>query len=193
MSDTDPFAKFDAWFAEAVDNEPINPNAMTLATATADGVPNARMVLLKGHDTRGFTFFTNTLSPKGAEIEANPQVALCFYWRAIGRQIRIAGRAEPVTAAEADAYFATRPRGSQVGAWASEQSRTVDARATLERRVAEIDAHYANEDVPRPPHWSGYRVVPARIEFWVERRDRLHDRELFERDGEGWRASRLQP
>lgn len=193
MSDTDPIAWFDAWLNEAIENEPINPNAMTLATVAPDGLPDARMVLLKGHDSRGFAFFTNTRSPKGRDLAAHPAAALCFYWRSLGRQVRIVGRVEPVSEAEADAYFRTRPRGSQIGAWASQQSEPVDSRTTLERAVARYDAEYASGDVPRPPHWSGYRVVPDRIEFWTDRRDRLHDRELFERDGDGWTVSRLQP
>ncbi len=193
MSETDPFARFAAWFEEAVASEPVNPNAMTLATVSADGRPSTRMVLLKDHGADGFVFYTNFKSHKGRELLANPNASLCFYWKSLGRQVRIDGPAHPVDDGEADAYFATRARGSQIGAWASAQSETVDSRAVLEGRVRELTATYEGAEVPRPPHWSGFRLVPDRIEFWTDRPDRLHDRELFLRDGGGWLCERLQP
>jgi len=193
MSETDPFTQFGAWFEEAVAAEPGLPEAMTLATVSADGRPSTRMVLLKAHDARGFVFFTNFNSIKGRELLANPNASLCFHWKSLRRQVRVDGEATPVSDAEADAYFASRPRGSQIGAWASEQSEPVEDRAILEARVRNFEAEYDGRDVPRPPHWSGFRLVPARIEFWIDRRDRLHDREVFTRDGAGWRAVRLQP
>lgn len=194
MTETDPFALFADWYADAVAQDPVNPSAMTLATAGADGRPTARMVLLKGQDAAGFVFYTNLESDKAADLAANPYASLCFYWKPLGRQIRIDGRAEPVSDAEADAYFATRPRGSQLGAWASAQSRPLAARKELEDKVAALDAQYSDGEVPRPPHWSGYRIVPDRIEFWHERPDRLHDRQLFVRTGDGsWTESWLNP
>lgn len=193
MSTTDPFAQFDAWFQEAVAAEPTLPEAMTLATVSADGRPSTRMVLLKGHDQRGFVFYTNFNSAKGQELLGNPNASLCFHWKTLGRQLRIDGPATPVSDGEADAYFASRPRGSQMGAWASEQSEPVESRAILEARVQQFEAEYDGRDVPRPPHWSGFRLVPSRIEFWTDQRDRLHDRQVFDRDGEGWRETRLQP
>lgn len=193
MSMTDPFAQFDTWFHEAVAAEPSLPEAMTLATVSPDGRPSTRLVLLKGHDRSGFVFYTNFNSAKGRDLLANPNASLCFHWKSLGRQLRIDGQVAPVGDDEADAYFASRPRGSQVGAWASEQSAPVDTREALEARVREVEAEYDGRDVPRPPHWSGFRLAPQRIEFWTDRRDRLHDRQLFERDGEGWRELRLQP
>lgn len=193
MSETDPFIQFGAWLEEAVAAEPNLPEAMTLATVSADGHPSTRMVLLKGHDARGFVFFTNFNSIKGQELLANPNASLCFHWKSLRRQIRIDGPATPVSDGEAAAYFATRPRGSQIGAWASEQSQPVESRTVLEDRVRDLEAEYDGGDVPRPPHWSGFRLVPLRIEFWIDRRDRLHDRQVFDRDGEGWREVRLQP
>lgn len=193
MSTTDPFAQFDAWFQEAVAAEPTLPEAMALATVSADGRPSTRMVLLKGHDQRGFVFYTNFNSAKGQELLGNPNASLCFHWKTLGRQLRIDGPATPVSDGEADAYFASRPRGSQMGAWASEQSEPVESRAILEARVQQFEAEFDGRDVPRPPHWSGFRLVPSRIEFWTDQRDRLHDRQVFDRDGEGWRETRLQP
>ena len=193
MSRTDPITQFDSWLQDALAAEPSNHNAMTLATATPEGRPSTRMVLLKDHDDRGFVFYTNFNSQKGRELQANPQASLCFHWKSLGQQVRIDGRAEPVSDAEADTYFASRPRGSRIGAWASEQSRPVDSRDVLEARVTELAAKYAAQDIPRPPHWSGFRVVPARIEFWTDRPDRLHDRQVFERSADGWTEMRLQP
>jgi len=193
MCTPDPFSQFGAWLREAEASEPNNPNAMTLATVSADGRPSTRMVLLKGYDDQGFVFYTNYTSQKGRELLGNPNASLCFHWKSLGRQVRVDGRAEPVSDAEADAYFASRQRGSQIGAWASEQSRPVDSRDTLEKRVREVTAEYDGADVPRPPHWSGFRVVPDRIEFWTDRPNRLHDRQVFDRAVGGWREQRLQP
>jgi len=193
MSTTDPFAQFDAWFQEAAAAEPTLPEAMTLATVSADGRPSTRLVLLKGHDPRGFVFYTNFNSAKGQELLSNPNASLCFHWKTLRRQVRIDGPAVPVSDEEADAYFASRPRGSQIGAWASEQSAPVESRTVLEDRVRDLEEEYDGRDVPRPPHWSGFRLAPTRIEFWTDRPDRLHDRQLFARDGDGWREARLQP
>ncbi len=192
--ETDPFAWFAAWMAEAERAEPREANAMTLATATGDGRPSARAVLLKGADPRGFVFYTNTQSRKAEELAGNPRAALLFHWKSLGRQVRIEGRVEPVAAAEADAYFASRPRISRLGAWASDQSRTLDVRATLERRLAEAEARYPTDDIPRPPHWSGYRVVPESFEFWQDMPYRLHDRTVFRRGADGgWSVVKLYP
>jgi len=191
--DTNPFTLFGAWFAEAEQSEPNDPNGMTLATATRDGQPSARMVLLKGWDREGFVFYTNLQSQKGCELAANDQVALLFHWKSLRRQVRIEGTAAPVTDAEADAYFATRPRLARLGAWASDQSRPLDSRATLVARVAALEARYVLGDIPRPPHWGGYRVRPLRFEFWQDMPFRLHDRALFTRDGDAWRSEKLYP
>lgn len=190
---TEPIELFGEWFAEARRAEAVNPDAVCLATVSASGRPSARMVLLKGYDAAGFVFYSNGESAKAADMAANPAAALCAYWKALGRQVRIEGDVAPVTAAEADAYFATRARGSQIGAWASQQSRPVDSRAVLETRVADLERRWAGQAVPRPPHWGGWRLAPQRIEFWVDRPDRLHDRLVFARSGTGWTRQRLQP
>ena len=192
MSD-DPFALFDAWFAEAQASEPNDANAMALATADAAGQPAVRMVLLKGHGPDGFVFYTNQQSRKADDLAANAKAALLFHWKSLRRQVRIEGPVTPVSAAEADAYFATRSRDSQLGAWASDQSRPLDSRATFEARFAEVKARYEGGAVPRPPHWSGYRVQPHRIEFWQDRAHRLHERRLFTRDGDDWTEGLLYP
>lgn len=188
-----PIALFDAWFAEAQSAESNDPNAMALATADERGQPHVRMVLLKGHGPEGFVFYTNDQSDKGEQLAANMQAALLFHWKSLRRQIRIEGKVEAVGDAQSDAYFATRGRDSQLGAWASDQSRPLDARATFEARFAEVEARFAGQPVPRPPHWSGYRVVPARIEFWQDREHRLHQRRLFVPNGEGWSEGLLYP
>ena len=189
----DPFALFDAWFAEARAAEPNDPEAMALATATADGQPSVRMVLLKGFGPHGFDFYTNLDSRKGEELAGNPQAALLFHWKSLRRQVRVDGRVEPLPVAEADAYFATRARDSQVGAWASDQSRPLDSRETFERRYAEARARFEGQDVPRPPRWGGFRLVPGRIECWSDRPHRLHERRLFVRTAEGWDEGLLYP
>jgi len=195
LSTTDPFKLFTEWFADARRTEPADPNAMTLATVGADGMPDARIVLLKGQDAQGFVFYTNYESQKGAELAANPRACLNFHWKTLQRQVRLLGRVEKVTPAEADAYFASRPRLSKLGAWASDQSRPLADRSVLESRLAEAETRFPTEEVPRPPHWSGYRVVPLRFEFWREMPYRLHDRLIFTRDGEDapWETSRLFP
>jgi pyridoxamine 5'-phosphate oxidase len=192
IAEEEPLAPFGRWLGEAEAGEE-NATAMTLATATADGRPSARAVLLKGFDARGFVFYTNLESRKSEELRANPYAALCFHWKSRGRQVRIEGRIEPVGDAEADAYFASRQHDSQIGAWASEQSRPLASRAELERRVAQMAQRFGVGAVPRPDFWSGWRVVPKRIEFWQERPYRLHDRLLFLREGAGWRRQRLYP
>ena len=189
----DPLALFDAWLAEAADTEPNDPNAMALATSTPSGAPSVRMVLLKGHDASGFVFYTNLESRKGGELGANPQVALLFHWKALRRQVRIEGPITPVTDAEADEYFNSRARVSRLGAGASDQSRPLPSRGELERRVAEMDARYPGDTVPRPPHWSGFRVAPRAIEFWQDMPFRLHDRRVYTRIATGWDVGALYP
>jgi pyridoxamine 5'-phosphate oxidase len=191
----EPFALFAAWLEEASASEPRDPTAMTLATVDPDGMPNARMVLLKGADERGFVFYTNKDSQKGHELDASPKAALVFHWKSLNKQVRVRGTVEPVTEAEADAYFASRPKQAQIGAWASQQSRPLESRLAFEKAVAFYAAKYAIATVPRPPYWSGYRIVPLIIEFWQDRPFRLHDRIEFRRDAPGapWRKTRLYP
>lgn len=189
----DPFALFDAWFAEARESEPNDSNAMALATADAARRPSVRMVLLKGHGPDGFVFYTNRESRKAGEIAANPSAALLFHWKSLRRQIRIEGALSFANDAESDAYFASRSRDSQLGAWASDQSRPLPDRATFEARFADIQARFDGKDVPRPPHWGGFRLTPDHIEFWQDRAHRLHERRVFDRVGGGWTEGLLYP
>jgi pyridoxamine 5'-phosphate oxidase len=191
----EPLRLWQAWFEEAAKAEPRDPNAMSLATVDADGLPDVRMVLLKGIDERGFVFYTNTESRKGQELAAIPKAALLFHWKSLNRQVRIRGTVERVTAQEADAYFATRPKSAQIGAWASQQSRPLESRLAFEKAIALYTAKYALATVPRPPHWSGYRIVPISMEFWHDRPFRLHDRIEFRRAAAGaaWNKVRMYP
>jgi pyridoxamine 5'-phosphate oxidase len=189
----DPHLLFEQWFAEAKAGEPHDAEAMALATATLDGRPSVRMVLLKGHDERGFVFYTNSRSRKGEELAANGRAALLFHWKSLRRQVRIEGSVSPVAPLEADAYFASRSRDSQLGAWASDQSRPLASRELFESRFAQLAAANEGKEVPRPPHWCGYRVAPERIEFWTDRPHRLHERRLFTRAGPGWTEGLLYP
>ena len=190
----DPHAIFEEWLAEAQLSELNDPTAMALATVDAHGQPSVRMVLMKGHDARGFVFYTNLDSRKGGDLAANPRAGLLFHWKSLRRQVRVEGPVEPVSAEEADAYFATRGRDSQLGAWASDQSRPLDARATFEARFEAVRGRFEGGDVPRPPRWSGFRVVAERIELWNDRAHRLHERRLFTRNGQGnWSEGLLFP
>jgi pyridoxamine 5'-phosphate oxidase len=191
----EPFRLFADWLEDAGESEPNDPSAVALATVDADGLPDVRMVLLKGFDERGFDFYTNFESAKGREILGSMKAALCFHWKSLRRQVRVRGPVEVVSDAEADAYYATRPRGSRIGAWASKQSRPLESRFALEKAVAEYTARYAIGDIPRPKHWSGFRIVPQTIEFWHDRPFRLHDRVVFSRraDAGGWEKTRLYP
>jgi pyridoxamine 5'-phosphate oxidase len=193
VTGTDPFVLFDAWLAEARESEPNDPEAMALATARPDGAPSVRIVLLKGHGPEGFTFYTNLDSRKGAEIAANSRAALLFHWKSLRRQIRVEGTVDPVRDGEADAYFASRARDSQLGAWASYQSRPLDSRATFEKRFEDASRRFDGEAVPRPPRWGGFRLRPASIEFWSDRPHRLHERRLFTATANGWNEGLLYP
>jgi len=192
IAEVEPLTPFRRWLDEAWKGEP-NAHAMTLATTTSDGRPSARAVLLKGLDERGYVFYTNLESRKSKELLANPHAALCFLWKSLDRQVRVEGFVELAADEEADAYFASRPRDSQIGAWASDQSRPLASRAELEQRVDEFSRRFGEGEVPRPAYWSGFRVVPQRIEFWQEQPSRLHDRILFIREGDLWRRERLFP
>jgi pyridoxamine 5'-phosphate oxidase len=189
----DPFDQFALWFAEAEASEPNDPNAVALATATPDGRPSVRIVLMKFWDRRGFVFYSNMDSRKGNELAANRHVQMDFHWKSLRRQVRIDGTVATVPDAEADAYFASRPRDSQIGAWASAQSRPLPDRATFDARFADVAAEFAGRDVPRPPRWTGWRVTPSAIEFWQDRNNRLHERTLFTRRPDGWNQGLLYP
>lgn len=191
----EPFALFEAWLNEAIKSEPNDPNAMALATVDPDGLPDVRMVLMKGFDTEGFVFYSHIASQKGRELAANPKAALLFHWKSLRRQVRIRGNVTPVTDTEADAYFATRPKQAQIGAWASKQSQELESRFAFEQAIAKVAARYVIGEVPRPPGWSGWRITPLRIEFWHDRPFRLHDRIEFRRDAadQKWSKARMYP
>lgn len=191
----EPFALFEAWLNEAIKSEPNDPNAMALATVDSDGLPDVRMVLMKGFDTEGFVFYSHIASQKGRELAANPKAALLFHWKSLRRQVRIRGNVTPVSDAEADAYFATRPKQAQIGAWASKQSEALESRFAFEQAIAKVAARYVIGEVPRPPGWSGWCITPSRIEFWHDRPFRLHDRIEFRRDAAGrpWSKTRMYP
>ena len=192
-ADADPIRQFERWFADALSAQVLEPNAMTLATATRDGSPSARIVLLKGVDAHGFTFFTDYRSRKGAELTENPLAALTFLWKEIERQVRIAGAVSRVSSAESEAYFRSRPPGSRLGAWASHQSAVIASREALEERLRDVTRQFPTDDIPLPPHWGGFRVVPDEVEFWQGRPSRLHDRLRYHREPSGWRIERLSP
>ena len=189
----EPFEHFARWFTEAEQKEPNDPNAMALATVGSDGMPSVRMVLLKDYDRRGFVFYTNFESRKGTQILGSMKAAICLHWKSLHRQVRIEGAVETVTDAEADAYYHSRAKASQIGAWASKQSRPLESRFELEKRVAQFTARYAIGEVPRPAYWSGFRILPQRIEFWENRPFRLHDRLVYTRAGDGWTTEKLYP
>lgn len=193
MTDENPFEKFADWFDDAEKNEPSLPEAMSVATVADDGQPSSRMVLLKSFDADGFVFYTNFNSRKGLEINNNPKAALLFHWKSLKRQVRITGPVKEVSPGEADAYFASRPRGAQIGAWASDQSQAMIGSMDLEKAVARYTAKFGTKTIERPPFWSGFRVTPVEMEFWSERRFRLHLREVYRRDGESWRKELLYP
>ncbi|WP_420408576.1 pyridoxamine 5'-phosphate oxidase [Hoeflea sp.] len=190
---SEPYRLFASWLEEATASELNDPNALALATVDSDGMPNVRMVLLKGFDERGFVFYTNFESQKGVEILGSMKAAMCFHWKSLRRQVRVRGPVECVSEEEADEYYASRPRGSRIGAWASRQSRPLESRFALEKAVAEYTARHAVGDIPRPPHWSGFRILPQSVEFWHDRAFRLHDRVVFERTGDAWGKTRLYP
>jgi pyridoxamine 5'-phosphate oxidase len=189
----DPVAEFGRWFDEALKAEVLEANAMTLATASEDGAPSARIVLLKGFDDRGFVFFTDYRSRKGDELKLNPRAALVFYWPELERQVRITGRTETISREDSEAYFRTRPRGSRIGAWVSHQSQVIPNRKVLDKQVSEVERKYPGDEIPLPPYWGGFRVAPDAIEFWQGRGSRLHDRIRYLRDGDRWRIERLSP